>query len=71
VIYGANYDFEMERVLEPTWLWRHDLVMGERLALARPDKTAYFAPALSPDGQHVIYQRAGEHPSERQVWIVG
>lgn len=70
LIYGANYDFENQRVLEPTWLWRHDLVTGERLALARPSKTSQFAPALSPDGRKIIYHRAEQHPAGRQAWII-
>lgn len=71
LVYAANYDFETDRVLEPTWVWRQDLMTGERLALACPNKTGSYSPALSPDGLNVIYQRAEQHPSGRQVWVVG
>lgn len=69
LIYGANYDFSTGSPLEATWLWRQDLVTGERRALARPLKTSYFNPALSPTGDYVVYPRAEQHPAGRQLWL--
>lgn len=71
LVYGANYDFENEREIEATWIWRQDLVTGERVALARPNKTPYMLPALSPTGEYVIYTRAEKYRAGRQVWLVG
>ncbi len=70
LIYGANYDFETEQEIEPTWLYRHDLTTGERLALARPEKGAYYVPQLNRNGTHVLYARKDRHPSGRQAWLV-
>lgn len=71
LVYGANFDFETGQELEGTWIWRQDLVTGERRALARPNKTPVFTPWLSPTGEHVLYVRTERHRSGRQVWIVG
>lgn len=70
LFYGANCDFAHGQAVDGTWLYRHDLLTGERLVLARPVKTPYMTPRLSPDGAHVIYARAEQHPAGRQVWIV-
>ncbi|MGD9099796.1 MAG: prolyl oligopeptidase family serine peptidase [Anaerolineae bacterium] len=70
LIYGANYDFETDQEIEPTWLYRHDLETGERLPLARPEKGAYYIPQLNRDGTHVLYARRDRHPAGRQVWLV-
>jgi dipeptidyl aminopeptidase/acylaminoacyl peptidase len=70
LVYGANYDFDARRELEATWIWRQDLVTGERRALARPHKTPVMLPVLSPTGEHVIYTRTELHRSGRQTWIV-
>jgi dipeptidyl aminopeptidase/acylaminoacyl peptidase len=70
LVYGANYDLTSGTEIEPTWIYRHDLESGERLALARPAKGAYIRPQLSPLGTHVLYRRADRHPAGRQTWLV-
>jgi dipeptidyl aminopeptidase/acylaminoacyl peptidase len=70
LVYGANYDFEKNQELEPTWLYRQDLVSGERLVLARPEKGVYMEPSLNPQGTHVVYNRKDIHPAGEQIWIV-
>ncbi len=71
LVYGANYDFAAGREIEATWIYRHDLETGERLVLARPVKGGWIEPALSPTGEHVLYQRLDRHPAGRQTWVVG
>lgn len=70
LVYGANYDFDAQREIQATWVWRHDLETGERRALARPPRTHWFVPKLSPTGAHVLYERVGDNPSERHMWVV-
>jgi len=70
LVYGANYDYETGQEIEPTWLYRHDLETGERLALARPERAAEYSPQLNRGGTHVLYARKDRHPSGRQVWLV-
>ena len=70
LFYGANYDFEQGRVIEPTWIYRLDLRTGERLAIARPLRPAWTAPLLNPQGTWVLYTRKDRHPSGRQVHLV-
>ncbi len=70
LFYGANYDFEAQRLLEPTWLYRHDLSTGERRVIARPRKPAWTEPKLSPRGDWVLYARKDRHPAGRQYHLV-
>lgn len=69
LVYGANYDFAATQEIEPTWIYRHDLVTGERLPLARPDRPAFCVPLLNHQGTHVLYSRKGPHPDGYQVGL--
>lgn len=69
LVYGANYDVATGKEIEPTWIYRHDLETGERLALARLN-TGFTRPFLSEDGQHILYTRCELHLAGRQVWLV-
>jgi len=70
LVYGANVDVVTGDEIEPTWMYRHDLETGERLVLARPKKSGYTWPDLSPDGAQVLYGRKDLHPAGRQIWLV-
>jgi dipeptidyl aminopeptidase/acylaminoacyl peptidase len=70
LIYGANYDFESNMEIEPTWIYRHNLQNGERKVLAKPEKSGYIIPSLSSDGSLIVYPRKDRHPAGRQIWIV-
>jgi dipeptidyl aminopeptidase/acylaminoacyl peptidase len=70
LIYGANLDCTSDRVIEATWLYRHDLETGERTPLARPQRGCYYEPRLNEPGTHILYQRKDLHPAGLQVWLV-
>ncbi len=70
LLYGANYDFESQEEIEPTWIYRHDLETNQRKVLAKPEKPAYIIPQMSTDGSLVIYPRKDRHPAGRQIWLV-
>ncbi len=70
LFYGANYDFETGKVIEPTWIYRHDLVTGERLPIAKPASANWTVPELNKPGTHLIYPRRDIHPAGRQYWLV-
>jgi dipeptidyl aminopeptidase/acylaminoacyl peptidase len=70
LFYGANYDFASAQVLEPTWIYRHDLESDERTAIARPPKPARTRLALNHAGTHVLYSRRDHHPAGTQVHLV-
>jgi dipeptidyl aminopeptidase/acylaminoacyl peptidase len=70
LVYGANYDVETEREIEPTWVYRQDLRSGERIALAKPRKPAWIVPQLNNQGTHVLYNRKELHPRGDQYWLV-
>jgi len=70
LLYGANYDFESDKEIDQTWIYRHDLRTGERLVLAKPEKSGYIVPELSTDGSLVIYPRKDCHPAGVQIWLV-
>jgi dipeptidyl aminopeptidase/acylaminoacyl peptidase len=70
LFYGANYDFAADRVLEPTWVYRHDLTSGERTAIARPARPSWSFPSLNRSGTHLIYTRQDRHPAGWQIYLV-
>jgi dipeptidyl aminopeptidase/acylaminoacyl peptidase len=70
LVYAANWDEETGQEIEPSWIYRQDLVTGERRILARPERGCYYEPKLNEPGTHLLYQRNEQHPSGRQVWMV-
>lgn len=70
LIYGANYDVQTRKEIEPTWIYRHDLKTDERVPLAKPEKGAYIEPQLNHPGTHVLYTRKDRHPAGEQAWLV-
>lgn len=70
LFYGANFDVERDREIEPTWLYRHDLATGERRPLARPARPGWVVPQLNETGTHLLYSRQDRHPAGYQVWLV-
>jgi dipeptidyl aminopeptidase/acylaminoacyl peptidase len=70
LFYGANYDFAAGHVLEPTWIYRHELESGERTAITRPQKPAWSIPILNRPGTHLIYTRQDRHPAGKQIHLV-
>jgi dipeptidyl aminopeptidase/acylaminoacyl peptidase len=70
LFYGANYDFEAGEVIEPTWIYRHDLITGVRTAIAQPAKPIYMLANLNLTGTHLLYSRSDLHPSGQQFYLV-
>ena len=70
LIYGANYDQERRREIEPTWVYRQNLETEERIALAKPKKPTWLHPQLNTKGTHVLYNRKELHPKGDQYWLV-
>jgi dipeptidyl aminopeptidase/acylaminoacyl peptidase len=70
LFYGANFNFEAGKGIEPTWIYRHDLASGERIPIARPVVPNWSVPELNKPGTHLIYPRRGANPSGSQVWLV-
>ena len=70
LFYGANYDFTLGKVIEPTWIYKHDLDSGERVPIVQPPVPNWTIPELNRLGTHLIYSRRGQNPSGRQYWLV-
>ena len=70
LVYSASIDVETGKEIEPTYVYRHDLQTGERKAIARPQKGAYYFPLLNSSGTHILYNRKDNHPSGYQLWLV-
>ena len=70
LFYGANYDFATAKVIEPTWIYRHDLSSGKRVPIARPSTSVWTVPELNQPGTHLIYSRRDQHPAGLQYWMV-
>ncbi|OGO38515.1 MAG: hypothetical protein A2W35_17355 [Chloroflexi bacterium RBG_16_57_11] len=68
--YGANYDFERHQLLEPTWVFRHDLRTSQRAPLARPLRPAYVLTELNRAGTQLIYGCKDRHPSGYQYHLL-
>ncbi len=68
--YGANYDFLSSRIIEPTWIYRHDLRTHERVPIAKPSKPAYTHPMLNLAGTHLIFASKEHHPAGMQIHLV-
>ena len=70
LVYSVNFDVQSGKEIEPSWIYRHDLVTGERIPLAKPAKSGFSFPELSPTGDYVLYTRHDLHPAGRQTWLV-
>jgi dipeptidyl aminopeptidase/acylaminoacyl peptidase len=68
--YGANYDFANNEAQEATWIYRHDLLSGQRSVLARPERPDYSVPVPNRQGTHLLYSRRDHHPSGRQFHLI-
>jgi dipeptidyl aminopeptidase/acylaminoacyl peptidase len=69
LFYSANVNERGEEI-EASWVYRHDLQSGERVALARPAQPSWGGPLLNEQGTHILYQRQDLHPGGLQVWMV-
>jgi len=70
LFYGANYDVRAGQIIEPTWIYRHDLRTGERQPIARPFRPSWSVPRLNRPGTHLLYPRQDRHPSGEQFYLV-
>ncbi|MFW9823803.1 MAG: prolyl oligopeptidase family serine peptidase [Candidatus Thorarchaeota archaeon] len=70
LVYGANYNLDTKEEIEPTWIYRQDLLNEEKIVLAKPKKPSWIYPALSNSGNHVLYNRKELHPKGVQYWLV-
>jgi dipeptidyl aminopeptidase/acylaminoacyl peptidase len=70
LVYAADYDFTAGRPIASSWIWRHDIGNGVRLALARPRVAYAGGPSLNSTGTYVLYTRKDLHPAGRQLWLV-
>ncbi|MDZ4735677.1 MAG: prolyl oligopeptidase family serine peptidase [Rhodospirillaceae bacterium] len=70
LFYAATKDFTTGAAIESAWIWRHDLISGERHAIAKPIGSNLSTPALSPDGSMLLYARNDHAPGGRQLWLV-
>ncbi|MCW3993006.1 MAG: prolyl oligopeptidase family serine peptidase [Candidatus Bathyarchaeota archaeon] len=70
LVYGANYDLEKKKEVEPTWVYRQNLENRDRIVLAKPKKPTWLYPQLNKQGTHVLYNRKELHPKGEQYWLV-
>ena len=70
LFYGANYDFTLGKVIQSTWIYKHDLSSGVRVPIAQPPIPNWTVPELNRPGTHLLYPRRGSNPSGRQYWLV-
>lgn len=69
LIYAANVDPVSGAEIEPALIYLHDIETGGKKVIARPEKAAFMWPLVSPDDQHVLYERKDRDPSGCQIWL--
>ena len=50
VFYDANFNPEKNEEIEPSWIIKHNLENGERIAIAQPKKAAWIGSRLNKKG---------------------
>jgi len=68
--YGMNFDVGSGKVIEPTWIYKHNLETGERIPIAKPEKATYVLLELNRAGTHLLYPRSDHHPAGWQYHLV-
>jgi hypothetical protein len=68
--YGMNYNVGSGDVIEPTWIYRHNLESDDRTPIAKPQKASYVLLELNRAGTHLLYSRSDRHPAGRQIHLV-
>lgn len=63
LVFGANYDFAGEEVIEETCVYLRDLVTGGIRLLAHPEKPRTYTIAANLQGTMVLYDVKGKHPA--------
>ena len=66
VVFAANLDPATGGETEVSRVFRQDLVSGERLVLAKPQRANQPRPMVNAQGTHVLYSRKDRHPAGRQ-----
>jgi dipeptidyl aminopeptidase/acylaminoacyl peptidase len=70
LFYAANYDEQIGKEIEASWIYRHDLKTGKRVPIAKPEKPNFLLPRMNQQGSHILYNRKDLHPSGEQIWLV-
>jgi dipeptidyl aminopeptidase/acylaminoacyl peptidase len=70
LFYGMNYDVDSGEVIEPTWIYKHNLATGERVPIAKPVKPTYVLLEMNRAGTHLLYLRSDHHPAGEQYHLV-
>ena len=70
IVYGANFDFDSESVLEETCIYLHNLQTENRIQLARPLKPGTRSIRLNRQGSMLLYDRKDRNPAGAQVHLL-
>lgn len=69
--YAADYDYDAGSVTSGSWIYRQDMVTGDRQILARAASVTAMGPEVSTRGDQILYTRCDHHPAGVQLWMVG
>jgi dipeptidyl aminopeptidase/acylaminoacyl peptidase len=70
LVYSANVDVETGTEIQGSWIYRHDLLSGERVPLLERRRGEHYGPQLNRQGTLVLCHRHDRHPSGSQAWLV-
>lgn len=70
LVYSANFDVETGEEIEGSWVYRHDLMTGQRVPLLRRQRGEHYGPQLNRAGTLVLCHRHDRDPAGSQAWLV-
>lgn len=68
--YGMNYDASSGQVIEPTWVYQHNLETGQRTPISKPSKPAYLHLEMNHQSSHLLISRSDRHPAGIQYFLL-
>ncbi len=70
LVYSANLDIESGEEIAGSWVYRHDLITGERRPLLKRRRGEHYGPQLNRAGTYVLCHRHDRDPAGSQAWLV-
>ena len=70
LFFAANYDFNTNKTIEATWIWKQDLETGARELVTTTERPLFLVPQLNSTGTHLLFTNSTtSSPSGRQIWL--
>jgi dipeptidyl aminopeptidase/acylaminoacyl peptidase len=70
MVFIADHDFATGAATKGGWVWRQDLMTGERTCLARSDSPFERGVIFSPSGRQLLWHRHDREPGATQLHVM-